>query len=95
MSRVRVPDGVPGSLVKRLRHQPLTLVTRVRVPHESPKILGGVLISEESLVDIWLCVDKNRLFILNFIQNVSFFLRGFLCGHCIGLWIILKMILGE
>ena len=48
MSRVRVPDGVPndsevrndlrvlyGSLVKRLRHRPLTPVTGVRFPHES------------------------------------------------------------
>ena len=26
-----------GSLVKRLRHRPLTPVTRVRFPHESPK----------------------------------------------------------
>ena len=31
-------EALYGPLVKRLRHRPLTPVTRVRFPHGSPKI---------------------------------------------------------
>ena len=36
MIRARRGRSKSGSLVKRLRHRPLTPVTRVRFPHESP-----------------------------------------------------------